>query len=146
MKLTWIVVAESARARIFAKSGIKEKLQEVADLSHPESRLHARELTSDLPGRAFDSHGEGRHGMEQASDPKEQEARAFAAEVARHVEQGHREGSFESLILVAPPKFLGRLRTELNKTTRESLVAELDKNLVEADLKTLERQVSDLLQ
>jgi protein required for attachment to host cells len=145
MKLTWIVVAESARARIFAKSGIKEKLQEVADLTHPESRLHARELTSDLPGRAFDSHGEGRHGMEQATDPKEQEAEAFAVEVARHVEGGHREGSFDSLILVAPPKFLGRLRTELSKATRDALIGELDKNLVEADEKTLEHQVSELL-
>ena len=145
MKSIWIVVAESARARIFSMSGVKGKLQEVADLSHPESRLHARELSSDLPGRTFDSHGEGRHGMEQATDPKEQEARTFAVEIARHVNQGHHDGSFDSLILVAPPKFLGRLRPELSKTTREALIGELDKNLVEADKKTLERQVSTLL-
>jgi protein required for attachment to host cells len=146
MKSTWIVVAESARARIFTRSGIGGKLQEVADLSHPESRLHVRELTSDLPGRSFDSHGEGRHGMEQATDPKEQEAQAFAVEIARHVDRSHGEGSFDSLILVAPPKFLGRLRAELSKATRESLVGELDKNLVEADKKTLEHQLSGLLQ
>jgi protein required for attachment to host cells len=146
MKSTWIVVAESARARIFTRSGIGGKLQEVADLSHPESRLHVRELTSDLPGRSFDSHGEGRHGMEQATDPKEQEAQAFAVEIARHVERSHGECSFDSLILVAPPKFLGRLRAELSKATRESLVGELDKNLVEADKKTLEQQLSGLRQ
>jgi protein required for attachment to host cells len=83
--------------------------------------------------------------MEQATDPKEQEARAFAVEIARYIDRGRHEGNFDSLILVAPPKFLGRLRAELSKATRDSLIGELDKNLVEADEKTLEHHVSGLL-
>ncbi len=138
-------MAESARARIFTMSGTEERLQEIADLSHPESRLHDTELSSDLPGRTFDSHGQGRHAMEQATDPKEREAQAFAVEIARHIDRGRREGSFDALVLVAPPKFLGRLRQKLSKSARDTLVAELDKNLLEADGKTLERHVSALL-
>jgi protein required for attachment to host cells len=145
MKSTWIVVAESARARIFTMSGTGGRLQEVADLTHPESRLHDTELSSDLPGRAFDSHGQGRHAMEQATDPKQREAQAFAAEIARHIDRGRREGSFDSLVLVAPPKFLGRLRPELSKSARDALTGEIDKNLVEADGETIERHVSALL-
>jgi len=145
MKSTWIVVAESARARVFTMSGIGGKLQEVVDLSHPESRLHSRELSSDSPGRSFDSQGAGRHGMEQATDPQEREAQVFAADIARRIERGRHEGSFDSLVLVAPPKFLGRLRAELSKSARAALVGEIDKNLVEADAKTLERQVSAFL-
>ena len=145
MKSTWIVVAESARARIFTMSGIGGKLQEITDLSHPESRLHDTELSSDLPGRTFDIQGQGRHGMEPATDPKEREAQAFAAEIARHIERCRHEGNFDGLVLIAPPKFLGRLRAELTKPARDALVGELDKNLVEADTKTLERQVSALL-
>lgn len=146
MKPTWIVVAESTRGRIFTVSGAGGKIQEVADLSHPESRLHNRELSSDLPGRTFDSHGEGRHGMEQATEPKEQEAQAFAAEIARRVERARNDGDFDSLVLVAPPKFLGRLRQALSRPARNALVGELDKNLVEADAKTLEGYLSSLLQ
>ena len=145
MKSTWIIVAESARARIFTVSGIGGKFQEVADLSHPESRLHDRELSSDLPGRTFDSHGDGRHAMEQATDPQEREAQAFAREIARQIDRGQREGNFDSLMLVAPPKFLGRLRAELSKSARNALIGELDKNLVETDTKTIERHVSALL-
>ena len=145
MKAIRIVVADSARARIFTLSERGGKLQEIADLSHPESRLHDTELTSDLPGRTFDSHGQGRHGMEQATEPKEREAQAFAVEIARYVERSQRDESFDSLVLVAPPKFLGRLRSELNKAAREALVGELDKNLVEADGKTLEQHLSTLL-
>lgn len=145
MKSTWIVVAESARGRIFTMSGIGGKLREVADLSHPESRLHDTALTSDRPGRTFDSHGQGRHGMEQATDPQEREARAFATELASHIERGIHQGSFDSLVLVAPPKFLGQLRSRLSKSARDALVGELAKNLVQVDSKTLERHVSALL-
>ncbi len=145
MKTTWIIVAESARARIFTVSEIGGKLEEIADLTHPQSRLHDRDLSSDGPGRTFDSHGEGRHAMEQATDPQEREAQAFATEIARHIDSGQRESNFDSLVLVAPPKFLGRLRSALSKSVRNAVIGELDKNLVEADGTTLERRVSALL-
>jgi protein required for attachment to host cells len=145
MNTTWIVVAESARARVFSRAGKRGSLREIADLSHPESRLHDTELSSDVPGRSFDSHGQGRHGMEQSTDPQDREAQAFAGEIAQHVEHGRREGSFEALVLVAPPKFLGLLRSELNKLTRDRVVAEINKNLVEADQKTIEHQLSEAI-
>jgi protein required for attachment to host cells len=145
-KTTWIVVAESARAKIFTISGPKGRLREVAGLSHPESRLHDTQLTSDVPGRSFDSHGQGRHAMEQATDPQEREAHAFALEIARHIERGQSEAGFDSLVLVAPPKFLGRLRQALSRPARDAVVGELDKNLLEADAETLERHLSELLQ
>ena len=83
--------------------------------------------------------------MEQASDPQEREAQAFATEIARHIDRDQREGNFDSLVLIAPPKFLGRLRQELSKSARNALIGELDKNLVEADAKTIERHVSALM-
>lgn len=145
MKQTWIVVAESARARILATLEAGGKLRELADLTHPESRLHDRELTSDLPGRAFDSHGEGRHGMEPSTSPREHEVRSFAAEIAAYLERGRHEGSYDRLVLVAPPRFLGLLRAELTDACRESVIGELDKNLVQADMGTLADQVTALL-
>lgn len=142
MKSFWIVVAESARARIFAVSGTGGKLSEIADLSHPESRLHASDLSSDLPGRTFDSRGQGRHRMEQPTDLKTQEAQAFAAEIIRYLDHGRGEGAFDALVLAASPTFLGLLRSKLSKATRNTIVGEINKNLVEADQKTLEQQVS----
>lgn len=145
MKTSWIVVAESARARIFAVSGAGGKLVEVAGLSHPESRLHDTDLSSDVPGRSFDSHGQGRHGMEQATDPHEREAQAFAVEIARHIDGAMQAGSFDSLVLIAAPKFLGHLRSRISKSAGEMVIGELDKNLVEADNKTLDGHVRALL-
>lgn len=145
MKTTWIVLAESARARIFTLSEPGAKLHERAALSHPESRMHDTELTSDVPGRAFDSHGQGRHGMEQKQDPQDREAVAFAAEIAQELGRLRAEEALDALVLVAPPKFLGLLREKLDKGTREMLIGEFDKNLVESDVKTLERRLPALV-
>ncbi len=142
MNAIWIVVAESARAKIFSRARVGGTLQEIAALSHPESRLHDTALTSDGPGRSFDSYGEGRHGMEQATDPQDREARAFAREIARHLDHGRNQRSYDALVLVAPPKFLGLLRAELHKTACDLVIGEINKNLVEADLETLGHHIS----
>jgi len=57
----WFIVANSTRARVIAITGRQGQPTEIAAWVHPESRLHEQELTSDLPGRSFDSHGQGRH-------------------------------------------------------------------------------------
>lgn len=145
MQATWVVVAESARARIFFLPEAGGKVTEVADLSHPEARLHDTELASDAPGRSFDSHGQGRHGMEPPTAPKDREAQLFAGEIARFVDEGLNEGRFESLVLMAPPKFLGLLRRALGSAARRSVAAEIDKNRLGADEETISREASALL-
>ena len=57
MSQAWIVVADSARARIFEADSHSGSCSEVADLTHPASRAHERDLASDRPGRAFDRSG-----------------------------------------------------------------------------------------
>lgn len=145
MHSTWVVVAASARARIFSVSGIGGKLHEIADLTHPRARLHDRELSSDRPGRSFDSHGQGRHAMEGTTSARGHESHLFAVEIADYIDRGRREENFDSLILVALPKFLGQLRSALSKAARDVLVGELHKNLVEIDTETLVHHVSSLL-
>ena len=78
----WIIVADSSRARLFSYHGLKSPLKEFDDLAHTASRMHEGELTSDLPGRSFDSTGHNRHALEQKSTVKDQEAHLFAAQVA----------------------------------------------------------------
>ena len=103
---SWIVVADASRARIFSSNGNLSQMQEVETLAQPASRLHEQELTSDLPGRAFDSTGRGRHAMGQTVDPKKQQAIAFAKEIADHLEDERKQQSFEHLILIAAPSML----------------------------------------
>jgi len=106
----WILVADNSRARLLSASRSNGILEEEQSFVHSESRLHDRDLTSDLPGRDFDSTGEGRHAMEQQVDPKAEEAIRFAEQLIDHLEAGRVTQRFDKLYVIAPPHLLGLLR------------------------------------
>lgn len=137
----WVVVAESSHARIFHCEKPGAELEEETSLVHPESRLHAQDIHSDLPGRVFDSGGEGRHAMYPNTDPKRHEAEVFARELISHIESARAGGKFEELILAASPSFLGLLRERMSNALRQQLTHTLAKNLVNLDKTVITRHL-----
>lgn len=125
-----VVVADGSRARLFESGGIGTRLVEREDLSHPESRLHARELTADLPGTSFDRTGRGRHSMEPSTDPKRVEIKDFAHTLAARVEAARAREGVQQVVLVAPPRFLGLLREGLSEQSRRLVVREVVRDIV----------------
>jgi protein required for attachment to host cells len=128
MKLAWILVADSARARLFTVDTLSSPLLEINDFSHTEARLHDREITSDLPGK-IKSTGAGGHAFEQPTDPKKHEIDNFAQTIARYLETAHNANRFEQLLIVAPPGFLGSLRNHLPEQIKKLVSFELDKEI-----------------
>lgn len=128
MKLTWILVADSARARVFSAETPSSPLQELEDFTHNEGRLHDREITSDLSGRIRSS-GAGGHSYELPTDPKKHEIDNFAHYLADYLEDAHNANRFEQLIIVAGPTFLGLLRDNLSKHIKPLVILEVDKEL-----------------
>ena len=125
-----VVVAESSRARVFAMENPNNSLTELEDMIHPEGRAHMHDLTSDLPGRSFDRHGQGRHAMEVPVDVKEQEAIAFAERLADFINSKFSDGGTDRLYIAAAPHFLGHLRKKLGDEAKRHIVRQLNKNLV----------------
>ena len=128
MPTTWVVVAESSRARILSTESVQEPLTEIAALDRPEARMREHELTSDTPSRAYVSGGTRRHGTAEPVSWHEQYVERFAREVGEHLEAARQAGRFDRLILAAPPRFLGLLREELTPATAALVVHEYDKN------------------
>lgn len=145
MAKTWVVVADSSGARILMAEKPATGLSEIDALEHPEGRLHEQELTSDLPGRAFDSGGEGRHAMGSPVEPKKQEALKFAKLVAEHLESGRTTGGFSRLYVIAPPAFLGQLRNHFSASLKRTIQGTIDKNLVSMDETAIRAQLPDYL-
>lgn len=129
MDITWVVVADQARARVFSASDQRGPLEEIEDLANPEGRLHDRDLNADSPGRAFDTMGEGRHAMGKHHSPKEQEAIRFAHQVGERLASGLHDGAYRYLIISAAPRFLGLLREALPEDVAKHVVLELHKEL-----------------
>ena len=59
MEHTWIVVADSSRARILSAQNRVQPPTDIEALAHPEGRMKSQDLTTDRPGRTNDSSGVG---------------------------------------------------------------------------------------
>lgn len=130
MSKTWVVAAESSRARIFLAENRVAPMKEIDDFAHVESRSKEHDLVSDKAGRGFDGNAEGRHGMEKQFDARHHEATVFARRIAERIDAARAHGEFAQLVLVAAPEFLGLLRQQLNSHVIRLVSKTVDKNLV----------------
>lgn len=145
MKNTWVVVADSARARIFVAENTVGGLKELETLAHPEGRMHEQNMTSDLPGTTHDRAGPGRHDMEPHTNPKDHEMQDFARRIIARLEQGRSKGQFSQLILVASPSFLGILRGNIKNGLAKTIVHQEPKNLTQYDAGAIRKHLPELL-
>ena len=132
MSKLWVVVADQSKARFFTVADPRGALLGVGELEHPEARDLEQTLTSDRPGRSFDSKGKGRHAMGAEVDPGKQENIRFAKQVAEHLQAAHEEGRCDRLLVVAGPPLLGMLRESL-KGASGMEISEIEKNLGQYD-------------
>ncbi|MEO5373172.1 MAG: host attachment protein [Alphaproteobacteria bacterium] len=132
--ITWILVADGARARLLVSDGPGGTLAVGEELDFIGTRLASRDIGSDRPGRASDGTGSGRHAIEPPTDPRRHNAVAFARSLVEMLEEGLGRGAYERLVLVAPPRALGDLRTLLPDAVRERVIAELNNDLTGASL------------
>lgn len=138
---TWIVVADGAGARLFLNTGPGKGLQELPDGRMQTALEATRSQGSDRPGRVHDRMGDGRHAMEPRIDWHEQQKQRFARELSQRLDAAAGGKAFDRLILVAPPKLLGALRSLLGAGARRLVTGELPKDLMRASEKELLSQL-----
>jgi len=137
-KVTWIVVGHRAGVHIFTKSASDPQLRSHRTWEHPQGRLRTGELSDDRDGITFDPAGPGQRRMEPPLDPTEQLAQSFANDVATYLDHARHDGQFTQLVLIAGPRFLGRLREALSDATQATVIGSVDKNLGEVTASDVE--------
>lgn len=138
-----IVVADQAEAIFYDTSSLRKRPKEVAHISDPAAHLHDRDFSSDRPGRSYESVGGQRHAIERENDPRHREAIRFAKRISRRLDEARRKGEFDELIVVAGPPFLGVMRAEMSRPTRERVIHEVRKDLVHGPVDTLLRHLPE---
>ncbi|MCG9917073.1 MAG: host attachment family protein [Phenylobacterium sp.] len=117
---TWIVVADGDQARIF------EERQRAGEVREVEAHRMGR-VGGDYPRAAahgatvHDRAGYGQHGAGEHAPHQEAEDR-FLERVAESLVEPLRHNTFESLVIMAPPRALGVLRQALPKAAQARLV------------------------
>ncbi len=130
---TRVIVADNARARIFASGTAINRLQELEGFAHPEAHLSNIDLVGDSAGKSVDQHGS----LDPATDARMVEAQAFAKLLGKHLKELHNQQHFDQLILIAPPRFLGLLRKELETPLDKLVTQSIDKDLTTASLEEI---------
>jgi len=143
-KVTWILVADGARARILKSEGPGKGLQPAVgeEFRHELPRTH--EMGTDRPGRVHESATVVRHAIEPV-DWHRFEKEKFAKEMAKILDKAAAAGEFERLVLVAPPRTLGDLRGALAAATKKKVTGELDKDLTQVTLGELPEHLAGVL-
>jgi protein required for attachment to host cells len=133
---TWYLVADAARACLYEKAKDRGDINLKQQWKNLDARKKSLELVSDKPGRSFDSHtqsthgqtGAPRHSLSQRLTPTEEATLRFAQKMANNLSRERKNGRFEKLVLVAEPKLLGSLKTNLDKETLKLLKATYQKD------------------
>jgi len=140
----WVVVADGSQARIFSRQSAQDPLSEKESFDNSVARLKASEILTDQAGRSMQSFGGGaRSGMELQTDPAELEEDRFAHRLAEHLGKAAHLNEFQSLVLIAAPRFLGSLRQEITPLVKTKIVGEMPKNLKAMGAAEIQKHLDD---
>lgn len=140
----WILVSDACRATLYATHKREDEWQVVGTYTHPESRLKNSDLTPTDPGHSAKSKGGSRHTvLEPETTPKQAEMEHFAQQLAVVLSAGATNRTFDTVVLVAPPHFLGLLRQRLSTETEKRLVTVVNKDYTYADAHEARRRLED---
>jgi len=142
--LTWILVADSARARVLEWSEPAAPLKEIADLTNPQGRLKEQALSSDRPGVASSSQGKSGHPMQASQSGHEKSEAEFAGLIDATLVEALDAGRYVQLMMFAPPRFLGSLRSHLTPRVAKTVVESNPLDLTREDLTKIKSRLPAL--
>lgn len=127
MSETWIVVADASQARVFDPDGPNGKWVVVQQFSHLESREQGQDLRGNRPDQIQHAEEKDIRGPQPERFFDVEDDR-FAKEICEALTRSVSANAFRNLVLVAPPRFLGRLRQHLTPAIRPRVRAEIAKD------------------
>lgn len=122
--VTWILVGDGARARLFETASPDDALTELACFANPGGRLPGRAF---MTSRVHESLCAGRSSV--GPQMRERMTDRFARTICDELERGRDAQRYVRLVIVAPPPFLGALHGAFSKQLRECVAAEIKRNV-----------------
>ncbi|MDP6436913.1 MAG: host attachment protein [Gammaproteobacteria bacterium] len=132
--VTWVVVAHTSRADIYTRAEGHSSLEVVQSFTDEEARSKEQDLVADEPGRTFDSAG-------QEHTEEERLLIEFARYITDMLGSARRAGRFKSLVIVAAPVMLGKLRAQLDTRTAACVIAEFNEEITGDEPEVIARLV-----
>lgn len=145
MNSVWILVCDSAKARLFETRDGAPAWELIETMTHEESRSRASALVSDQAGSRSSQGGSVHHNaLAPASEPKEVEKGHFAHSLVMTLDKALRSNKFGNWVLVAPPHFVGMMKKELTRELEKHLMSTVDKDLTGLEAHALAERLRDV--
>lgn len=123
-----VVSANNNQCRIYRYQKKANELILEKEISHPEAKLHNRDIVSDKPGHY--KAGSGRGSYSPSTEPKEVEIEFFSREIARELNQQRNNHEYERLILIASKEMTGLLNLHCDKHVIAKISQSFNKDLL----------------
>lgn len=137
----WVVVCDGHKALVLVNAGDEMfpnlRTHEVHEQDNPPTRAQG----TDAPGRVHESVGTARSSVEP-TDWHDEAEHAFLRKVAGRLDAAVAAGEARSVVVVAPPRALGVLRTLYSRGLAEALAGEIDHDLVKLPVHEIEKHLA----
>jgi protein required for attachment to host cells len=125
---SYVLVADGAKMLFFRNEGDAEHPNLQVVEAEQQRDEYDRDIKTDTAGQKPSGAGHGGSTAGEADFHQQAEDR-FAAEAADRLNRAALAGTFETLVVVAPPRTLGELRKHYHKVTQSRISAEIAKDM-----------------
>jgi protein required for attachment to host cells len=139
----WVVVCDGRKWLILENKGDRAHVNLVTRDEHEENAAATRQQGTDRPGRLHPSVGMKRGAVEQ-TDWHDQAETALLRKLSQRLDQLSQENAVPAIVLVAPPRALGTLRSLLSPQVIKLVVAQVDKDYVRLPVDQIEKRLRQL--
>lgn len=143
MDKIWVLAADRVRARLFEMDKKDRSLIEIRSFANASGREAKGSRGNTKPTRTFESVGMARHAVEPHTTPEEKIAEKFARDLNIVLESGHTQHHYSQLILIAPPRFLGVLRSALGPKLLPLVIKEIEHDLTQKSEQKIKEYLLD---
>lgn len=120
-RVTWVAVLDGAKSLLFEDKGFADAPDlHLVDKGEFET-VPDRAIKTDAPGRTAGPGGAPGSAMEE-TDYHDQEESRFVCDFADTLNRAALKAKFDRLVVMAPPRAMGRLRENLHEETSRRIV------------------------
>lgn len=149
MDKTWILIANSERARCFERQAAEHALTELTDFVFPRASLSGQAEGGDVTGAAGKGHGRTGHAGTQfePKTPVEEKARSsFARQLADYLNDAVTGKRCSAVVLIASSPMLGEIKPLLNLAASHALKRSIASDLTQFTGLELKKSVDRALE
>ncbi|MCX7124426.1 MAG: host attachment protein [Gammaproteobacteria bacterium] len=127
--MSWVVLFNSNKCRVYSFSKKDQKLELIKEINHPENKDKSQDIVSDKQGHYSTDSGSG-GAYSQHTDPKEIKIDQFVLEVCHFLDDARTHQKYKALIVIAAAKMHGHLSKHINKNVEELITQHIQKDLM----------------